>query len=354
MEVKGHPYRAVWMDGELLCMIDQRALPFSFEVIKSHDYRATCEAIRNMTVRGAGTIGATAGYAMAQAATVPEITPEKFSLARREIELTRPTARDLCYATARVFNVASVLLEAGKAAEAARAAMHEAATIAGDYVTHAALIGEHGKVLIRDGAQILTHCNAGWLALVDYGSALSPVFRAHQEGKKIHVWVDETRPRNQGAKLTAWELSGAGIPHTVIADNAAAWMMARGLVDMLITGADRIASNGDVANKIGTLEKAIAAKAFHIPFYVAAPLSTVDKDCPDGNSIPIEDRNPEELTHITGIGDQGVPVSIRIGNPGSRAVNPAFDITPAAYVTAYICETGVYHSVTEMLKEKPM
>ncbi|HRY32513.1 MAG TPA: S-methyl-5-thioribose-1-phosphate isomerase [Bacteroidales bacterium] len=350
MEVNGHPYRAVWMEEGLLCMIDQRVLPFSFEVFRCSDYRLSCEAIRNMTVRGAGTIGATAGYAMAQAAMEADITPEGFTRARREIEACRPTARDLFYATERVYHAAAGLLAAGKLEEAARLASEAATEIADNYVAHAYQIGAHGSQLISDGSNILTHCNAGWLALVDHGSALSPVFMAHREGKKIHVWVDETRPRNQGAKLTAWELSRAGIPHTIIADNAAAWMMARGQVDLLITGADRIAANGDVANKIGTLEKAIAAKAFNLPFYVAAPLSTFDRNCPDGYSIPVEERDPEELTSMNGINLQGTSQEFRTANPGSAAYNPAFDITQAKYVTAYICESGVHNSISGLHK----
>ncbi len=211
--------------------------------------------------------------------------------ARREIESTRPTARNLFYAVERVFAAAKL---------SARHAIAEAQAIADEDAVASQKIGEFGKELIRDGYGIATHCNAGWLAFVDYGTALSPIYMSHKEGKKIFVYVDETRPRGQGARLTAWELHNAGIPHAIIPDNATAWYMSQGKINLMITGADRIAANGDTANKIGTLEKAIAAKHFNIPFYIAAPTSTFDMNCPDGSHIIIEERSQDEVLYQDG------------------------------------------------------
>jgi S-methyl-5-thioribose-1-phosphate isomerase len=210
-------------------------------------------------------------------------------------------------------------------------------------------IGINGSPLIRDGFKILTHCNAGWLGFVDYGSALSPIYRSHDEGKNIFVYVDETRPRGQGARLTAWELQNESVPFAVIPDNAGAYLMANGLVDMVIVGADRIASNGDTANKIGTLEKAIVAKYYGIPFYVAAPLSTFDKNCPSGALIPIEERNREEVLWQSGPDKNGAMHTVQVCTPGSDVVNPAFDITPAELITAIITEKGVIKPTEEAI-----
>jgi S-methyl-5-thioribose-1-phosphate isomerase len=317
------------MEGGSVFMIEQNLLPFDFRVAECRNYLETCVAIRNMTIRGAGAIGAAAGYAMAHAALAGM---ESLAEARRTIEATRPTARNLFYATERVFKAAAISPEA---------AYREASLIADEDAAASRRIGELGKTLIPPGAGVSTHCNAGWLAFVDYGTALSPVYMSHQDGNDLFVYVDETRPRAQGARLTAWELHQAGIPHAIIADNATAWYMARGRISLVIVGADRIAANGDTANKIGTLEKAIAAKYYGIPFYVAAPTSTFDKDCPDGNHMIIEERDQEEVLYQDGLTADGRKEKILVCSPGSSALNPAFDVTPAGLVTAFITEEGI-------------
>lgn len=349
MIVDGKSYRAVWMEGPVLFMIDQKILPFRFEIITTSNYTETCERIKDMTVRGAGTIGATAGFAMAQAfvdaahryVENPGQAAKLIFQAKKNIESTRPTARDLFYAVERVYHQGISVLNSTNLDFAAKSSVAEARLIADQYAENARMIGVTGKSMIRDGWNILTHCNAGWLALVDHGSALSPLFQAFIEGKKIHVWVDETRPRSQGARLTAWELTQAGIPHTIIADNAAGLLMSSGKVNLVITGADRIALNGDTANKIGTLEKAILAKEYNIPFYVAAPWSTFDRNCPDGHAILIEERDESEVLMIKGPDKNDCLHKILIANPGSHAFNPAFDVTPSKYITGFITETGI-------------
>jgi len=274
---------------------------------------------------------------MAQAATeAPTGSGESFlSGARKIIESTRPTARNLFYAVERVYTAALI---------SAEQAVAEAKKIADEDALASQKIGEYGNTLIRDGYSIATHCNAGWLAFVDYGTALSPVYRGHLEGKNIFVYVDETRPRSQGARLTAWELHNAGVPHAIIPDNATAWYMSQGKIDLMIVGADRIAANGDTANKIGTLEKAIAARHFNIPFYIAAPSSTFDMDCPDGSHIIIEERDPDEVLYQEGVTKEGRKERILVCSPGSTALNPAFDITPAGLITAFITEKGIIQS----------
>lgn len=315
-------------------MIEQNLLPFEFRIIECKDYRQTCHAIRTMIIRGAGAIGAAAGFAMAQAAMEgPAIDAEAYlGEARREIESTRPTARNLFYATERVFQAA--LISPEKAVQEARA-------IADDDARDSQRIGEVGKDLIPSGAGIATHCNAGWLAFVDYGTALSPIYLSHMEGKDVFVYVDETRPRSQGARLTAWELHNAGIKHAIIPDNALAWYMALGKINLVIVGADRIAANGDTANKIGTLEKAIAARYYNIPFYVAAPTSTFDIDCPDGSHIIIEERSPDEVLYQDGLTIDGRREKILVCSPGSTALNPVFDVTPEGLITGFITEKGL-------------
>ena len=323
MKVKGKHYRTVWMEGETVFLIDQNQLPFNFKIVKARTCRDTCRAIKSMVVRGAGAIGAAAGFAMAQA-----ILEGKREAGRREIEATRPTAQNLFYAVERVYN--------------ARAAYQEAQDIAQADVDNCKRIGEVGNKLIKKGARILTHCNAGWLAFVDFGSALSPIYAAHRKGKKIFVFVDETRPRGQGARLTAWELKNEKVPHAIIPDNAAAYFMSRGEIDLVIVGADRIAKNGDTANKIGTLEKAICAKRYGIPFYVAAPSSTFDLKCKSGKQIPIEERSQEEVLYQTGINKRGKLERVLVVSPGSGARNPAFDVTPAELITGFITEKGIF------------
>ena len=319
MKVNNKDFRTVWMEGSSVFLIEQNLLPFDFKIFESKSYKDTCVAIKTMLVRGAGAIGATAGFAMAQA-FLENADPQK---AKKEIEATRPTAQNLFYATNRVFNSKDQVAEAQKIADEDAAACKK--------------IGELGNELIKDGFKIETHCNAGWLAFVDYGSALSPIYTAHRGGKKVFVYVDETRPRSQGARLTAWELKNENVPHKIIPDNAGAYLMSRGEVDMMIVGADRIAANGDVANKIGTFEKAICAKEFGIPFYVAAPSSTFDKNCATGKDIPIEERSEGEVLYQTGPNNQ----KILVASPGSGAINPAFDVTPSKYIIGIITENGI-------------
>ena len=334
MEVNGRKYRTVWLEGTTVFLIEQNLLPFEFSIRELKTSSECCHAITTMAVRGAGAIGAMAGFAMALAFTeapagdlLPFVTE-----ARRKIEATRPTARNLFYATEKVFAAGLISREA---------ALEEARQIAEKDAADSKRIGETGNVLIPHGARIETHCNAGWLAFVDYGTALSPVYVAHERGKEVFVYVDETRPRSQGARLTAWELHNAGIPHVIIPDNAGAHLMSQGKIDLVITGADRIAANGDTANKIGTLEKAIAAKEYNIPFYIAAPTSTIDTACKSGKAIIIEERSPEEVLYMEGPGEDGKTHRIRVCSPGSDALNPAFDVTPAKYITGIITEKGL-------------
>ncbi len=340
MKVNGTPYRTVWMEGSTVRMIDQRWLPHRFTIADLATVEATCTAIRDMWVRGAGAIGATAGYAMAQATLLApgEGWREAVGAAAAQIRATRPTAQNLFFAVARVERVVAA---AADLAAARGAAVAEAEAIADEDAAACEAIGEAGAPLIRDGARVLTHCNAGWLAFVDWGSALSPVYKAARAGRRVRVYADETRPRGQGAMLTAWELAGEGIDHAVIADNAAAALMARGEVDLVIVGSDRIAASGDVANKIGTLEKAICARHFGIPFYVAAPTSTIDWECTSGAAIPIEERDAEEVLTAWGVDGSGEVVQVRTANPASTARNPAFDVTPAELVAGIVTERGV-------------
>ncbi|MCD4792505.1 MAG: S-methyl-5-thioribose-1-phosphate isomerase [Bacteroidales bacterium] len=329
--------RAVWAEKNIVYLIDQIKLPFKEEVFVSETYKKTCEAIKNMITRGAGSIGATAAFAMMQAAfEAPETGKEIFlHNSKTEIENTRPTAQDLFAAVERVYN---------KALISTKEAEKEAHKIADETSLAGKKIGEYGNALIKDGYNILTHCNAGPLALVEYGSALAPIIKAHESGKKIFVYVDETRPRNQGAKLTAWELNNAGVPHKIIADNVAGLLMLQGKIDIVITGADRIACNGDTANKIGTLEKAVLAKEFNVPFYVAAPDSTFDKKALTGKDIPIEERSEDEVLYITGQNDKGNLQTLQIASPGSAAYNPAFDVTPFKYITGFITSHGIINN----------
>jgi len=338
------------MEGSHVFLIDQNLLPFDFKIFRSSSYLDTCHAIRTMIVRGAGAIGAAAGFAMAQAVLkAPRVGFKTYiKNARKKIEDTRPTAQNLFFAVKRVFDAAS------RSDNPAKASVTEAHNIADEDADNCRIIGELGSKLIRDGANIETHCNAGWLAFVDYGSALSPIYIARSQGKRVFVYVDETRPRGQGARLTAWELSNEKVPHVVIPDNAGAYLMSQGKVDIIIVGADRIASNGDVANKIGTLEKALAAREFKVPFYVAAPISTFDLNCRIGKDIPIEERSEEEVLYQRGRTKSGRMETILVSSPGSRAYNPAFDVTPAKYITGIITEKGLikpsHQSIKSLLK----
>jgi len=335
MKVNGKHYRTIWMEGHQVKMIHQNKLPFCFEIFESENHLQTCHAIKTMIVRGAGAIGAAAGFAMAQACREAQEQHNYFEYIRKAkttIESTRPTAQNLFYAVKEAFDAG--MQSADKAVERAQ-------ELAENNADEMKKIGETGNSLIHQKMNIATHCNAGWLAFVDYGSALAPVFEARRSGKDVFVYADETRPRNQGARLTAWELHQENIPHAIIPDNANAWLMSQGKIDIMITGADRIAANGDVANKIGTLEKALAAKEYGVPFYVAAPLSTFDFDCVSGNDIVIENRSEEEVLWQEGPDKDGGFHRIRTANPESKALNPAFDVTPAKYITGLITAHGV-------------
>lgn len=334
MIVNDKSYQTVWMEGHSVMMINQNLLPFEFAVHECKTYWDTCMAITDMIIRGAGAIGAAAGYAMAQAylKADPEDVEAMVEEARHDIEATRPTARNLFYAVERVF-------EAGKTS--AENAKIEAQKIALQDTEDSRTIGRYGNEMIKKNFRILTHCNAGWLAFVDYGTALAPIYAAHKQGKEVFVYVDETRPRGQGARLTAWELLNEGVPHVVIPDNAAATLMMQGKIDMVLVGADRIARNGDVANKIGTLGRAILAYNFDIPFFVAAPTSTFDPDCRSGKDITIEERSPDEVLYQDGVDANGNRLKVLVCAPGATAYNPAFDVTPAKLITGIITEKGL-------------
>ncbi len=307
--------RALWMTHGVVRAIDQRLLPGKFKVVSIKTYKDMAEAISNMTIRGAPSIGAAAAYGMALA----WLHDEDLDKAARVIKTTRPTAHDLFYAV-------DLMLSR----------RHDDLAVAADAFADSIVdmcyrIGHHGARLIKDGSKILTHCNAGALATVDFGTALAPIRVAHRAGKRLFVYVDETRPRLQGAKLTAWELLNEGIDHRIIPDNAAGHYM-KDSVDMVIVGADRIARNGDFANKIGTYEKAVLAKENSVPFYVAAPISTFDLKIKNGDAIPIEERPEDEVLRVN---------ECRVAPQGSRALNPAFDVTPARYVKGFMTERGI-------------
>ncbi|MDC7951538.1 S-methyl-5-thioribose-1-phosphate isomerase [Methanomassiliicoccaceae archaeon COG_1] len=310
--------RAVWLEDGRVRMIDQRELPLKLVIADFTDYRAVVGAIKDMAIRGAPCIGAGAAYAMGLAALQGEDLDE----AARDVRAARPTAYDLFYAT-------DWMLERLKAGEDP---VESADAYADATVEKCKAIGRHGETLVKDGMRLMTHCNAGALATVDVGTALAPVRYAHDAGKRVFVYVSETRPRLQGMQLTAWELGQEGIDHAIIPDGASAYYMSQG-VDMVIVGADRIAANGDFANKIGTFDKAVAAKHFGIPLYVAAPASTFDFGTGTGEGIVIEQRAEKEVTEIGGV---------RIAPAGSRALNPAFDVTPAEMVAGFITEKGIF------------
>lgn len=327
------------MEGSTVKMIDQTLLPHQFKIIDLPKHADTAEAIKIMKVRGAGAIGATAGYGMAQVVLeAPENNFEEYvNKGAETIKKTRPTARNLFYAVECVLGAINGL----SPTEAGKKAAQEAQRIADEDSENCRKIGQYGADLIKNGAKVSTHCNAGWLAFVDYGSALSPVYVAQQQGKDVFVYADETRPRGQGASLTAWELHNQGVKHAVIADNATGLMMMRKEIDLVIVGADRIAANGDVANKIGTYEKAVVAKENGIPFYVAAPTTTIDVNCPSGENIPIEERSEDEVLFVWGKDDDGKFRRVRIAPEGVHARNPAFDVTPAKYIAGIITEKGI-------------
>ncbi|HYF57006.1 MAG TPA: S-methyl-5-thioribose-1-phosphate isomerase [Salinarimonas sp.] len=344
MRIDGRHYRTIWPEADAVMVIDQTRLPHRFEIRPLASRDEAAEAIRTMVVRGAPLIGATAAYGVALAMG-EDPTDAGLAEAARVLGATRPTAVNLAWALARMEAALRPLPPGGRR----EAALAEAAAICDEDVAACEAIGRHGAALIaeihaRTGrpVNVLTHCNAGWLATVDWGTALSPIYKAHDAGIPVHVWVDETRPRGQGAALTAFELHGHGVPHTVIADNAGGHLMQHGRVDLCIVGSDRTTATGDVANKIGTYLKALAARDTGVPFYVALPHSTVDWSLTDGvRDIPIEERSSLEVTHVTGADADGVIRTVAIVSPGSPAANPAFDVTPARLVTGLITERGV-------------
>jgi methylthioribose-1-phosphate isomerase len=346
MQVAGRPMRTIWLadDGRSVEIIDQTRLPHELVIARLARLADAARAIRDMQVRGAPLIGATAAYGVALAVAED---PRDGSIddAVATLAATRPTAVNLAWALAEM----RAALAALPAEQRLAAALDRAAAIADEDVAINRAIGEHGLGLIRAAAakrgrgavQILTHCNAGWLATVDWGTALAPIYRAHDSGIALHVWVDETRPRNQGASLTAWELGQHGVPHTVVADNVGGHLMRRGEVDLCLVGTDRTTARGDVANKIGTYLKALAAYDNGVPFYVALPSPSIDWAIEDGDEIPIERRDPREVTHIAGWTASGRRVEVRLTPEGSPAANFAFDVTPARLVTALVTERGV-------------
>jgi methylthioribose-1-phosphate isomerase len=346
LKIDGTPYRSVWLepsDGWSVRIIDQTRLPWALEFLRLADVREAAHAIRTMQVRGAPAIGAVAAYGIALAVR-EDASTEAMERAAALLNATRPTAVNLRWATDRMLT----RLRNTVAADRVRTAYAEAGLIADEDVDQNKAIGTHGAELIRDihqatgrAVNVLTHCNAGWLATVDWGTALAPIYVAHEADIPVRVWVDETRPRNQGAFLTAWELGRHGVPHTLIADNAGGHLMQRGDVDLVIVGTDRVTRSGDVANKIGTYLKALAAHDNAVPFWVACPSTTIDWTVSDGlTEIEIEERDANEVTTLSGRGLDGKVTTIRIAPTGSPAANPAFDVTPARLVTGIITERG--------------
>ncbi len=346
MRIDGEAYRSVWVDEAdrwTVKIIDQTRLPWSLEIVRLTGLSSAAHAIRSMQVRGAPLIGAVAAYGLALAIREDSATAA-MEAAALTLGATRPTAVNLQWALDRMLT----RLRNTPPGQRVAVAYAEAGLIAEEDVAQCEQIGEHGQVLIERVAarksgpvNVLTHCNAGWLATVDWGTALAPIYKAHNAGVPVHVWVDETRPRNQGAFLTAWELGKHGVPHTVISDNAGGHLMQHGQVDLAIVGTDRVTRTGDVANKIGTYLKALAARDNDVPFWVASPSSTIDWTVSDGvREIPIEERDTAEVTTIAGRAPDGEVLTVQLAPPGSPAANPAFDVTPARLVTGLITERG--------------
>ena len=346
MRIKGRAYRTIWVaaDGWSVEIIDQTRLPHRFETVRLETAADAARAIKTMQVRGAPLIGVTGAYGLCLSLR-EDASDRALDQATEMLAAQRPTAINLRWALEEMRSVLRPVAPKGRAA----AAYAKAAALADADVETNRCIGLCGLPLIEAIARkkagrpvnVLTHCNAGWLACVDWGTATSPIYQAHDKGIAVHVWVDETRPRNQGAALTAYELGSHGVPHTILVDNAGGHMMQRGLVDLCIVGTDRVTSNGDVANKIGTYLKALAARDNGVPFYVALPFSTIDWTLEDGLAIPIEERSADEVLSMTGRLPDGTLASLAIAAPGSPAANPAFDVTPARLITGFITERGV-------------
>jgi methylthioribose-1-phosphate isomerase len=345
VKISGRHYRTIWPIGDTVEVIDQTKLPHRFSTVILKNVEAAANAIRTMIVRGAPLIGATAAYGIAMAMR-DDASDESLSRAHDLLLATRPTAVNLRWALTRMRD----RLRNHPRGVRPTLAFAEAAAICDEDVDVCERIGQHGLSLIRSAAEkkksgervnVLTHCNAGWLACVDWGTALAPIYMAHDEGTRIHVFADETRPRNQGAALTAFELGAHGVPHTILADNAGGLLMQKGEVDLCIVGTDRVTRNGDVANKIGTYLKALAAKDNGVPFYVALPSSTIDWTLSSGADIPIEERSEDEVLNMSGRLPNGEVATVAIAAPGSHAANPGFDITPARLVSGFITERGI-------------
>ncbi|NKB19513.1 MAG: S-methyl-5-thioribose-1-phosphate isomerase [Alphaproteobacteria bacterium] len=356
MNVDGVPFRTIWLaeNGETVEIIDQTRLPHEFITVSLNSVEDAAHAIWSMQVRGAPLIGATAAYGMSLAMRA-NASDGALQAAYDLLLQTRPTAVNLRWALDDMKSVLAPL----SAEDRVIAAYDRAAVICDEDAAMCRSIGDHGVQLIREvwdrvdqsrPVNILTHCNAGWLATVDWGTATAPIYVAHEQGIPVHVWVDETRPRNQGAGLTAWELGQHGVPHTVIVDNAGGHIMQQGDVDLLITGTDRTAASGDVANKIGTYLKALAARDNDVPFYVGLPGPTIDWTISNGRDIPIEERDAAEVTTITGRTAKGAIETVSVTPPNSAAANYGFDVTPARLVTGLITERGICDATTEGLR----
>lgn len=350
MRVNGQSYRTVWWADGVVKMIDQPLLPHTFRIVDMPTFRETAVAIRDMTVRGAGAIGATGALGVAQAAV--EAKDDSFfefvASAASHLRGTRPTAQNLFAGIDYV--LAAIQAEGSHVARARAAAVAAANAFADDDAQSCRRIGELGAPIIAERPRVSTHCNAGWLAFVDWGSALSPIYAAARGGADPFVFVDETRPRQQGSQLTAFELGQEGIRHAVIADNATGHYLKAGAIDVVIVGSDRIAANGDVANKIGTYTSALAAKAAGVPFYVAAPTTTIAMHTPTGADIPIEERSADEVLYVWGWSDEGRFIRVRTAPATSTARNPAFDVTPAELVTGIITERGIVPATVEGIR----
>lgn len=361
MKVGNQSYRTIWInpeDPEVVQIIDQRHLPHHFVIKELNKYSMVAEAIKDMWLRGAGLIGAAGAYGVYLACLSLKQDDDfqtKLSKVSKLLKSTRPTAVNLSWAIDRMLDELKDIEEIG---ELKNKAFIIANQIADEDADMCRCIGQHGLQIIQElhlqnpqkTINILTHCNAGWLAFVDYGSALSPIYAAHEKGIPIHVWVDETRPRNQGASLTAWELKEQGIPHSIIADNTGGHLMQHGMVDMVIVGSDRTTRTGDVANKIGTYLKALAAFDNQIPFYAALPSSTIDWDLSDGiQEIPIEERDAHEIKYMSGLNKEEKMEEILICPKDSPAVNYGFDVTPARLITGIITERGMSKANEESL-----
>ena len=353
MKIEDKSYRTIWFDNNIVKIIDQTKLPHQFIIKDLKTVKDAINAIKIMEVRGAPLIGATAAYGL----VLSIIEKNDLSYLKKSSEdliSSRPTAINLKWAVDRMIKKLSGVNNN----EILKIALDEANSIVEEDVNFCKNIGLNGLKIIesiankkKDTVNILTHCNAGWLATIDWGTATSPIYQAHKKGIKVHVWVDETRPRNQGANLTSYELNEEGIPNTIIADNTGGILMQRGKVDMCIVGTDRTLSNGDVCNKIGTYLKALAAKDNNIPFYVALPSSTIDWNIKDHKKIPIEERNSEELSHVEGLDKDNKLQKVLIYPQKSKAMNLAFDVTPAKYVTGLITEKGICEASAKGLEK---